>query len=335
MKVAIIGAGTCGLYLAWKLVKKGENITVFERNSTTGNKICSGLFSERILEFIPESQQLIENEISSVIIHFPKKTVKVNFSKKFLVIDHSKLNDLLSSLAQTSGAKIILNQNISELPEGFDSLPLVKSEGFDSSPKVLGEEFDKIIGCDGANSFVRKKLGLPEPLLRLGIQGFINPSINSGQVKENFVESWPCKNGFLWKIPRGDQIEYGIIANMNEAYKIFNDFLKKNKIYLRNVKAKTVPQGLIIAKNREITLCGDAAGLTKPWSGGGVIWGLTAADFLIESFPDFITYSKKIKKFFFPKILTSKILTRGVYFFGFHLPFFLPKNNKVESDFLF
>ena len=332
MKVAIIGAGTCGLYLAWKLVKKGENITVFERNSTTGNKICSGLFSERILEFIPESQQLIENEISSVIIHFPKKTVKVNFSKKFLVINHSKLDDLLSSLAQTSGAKIILNQNISELPEGFDS-----------SPKVLGEEFDKIIGCDGANSFVRKKLGLPEPLLRLGIQGFINPSTHStgsgqadsGQVKENFVESWPCKNGFLWKIPRGDQIEYGIIANINEAYKIFNDFLEKNKIYLKNVKAKIVPQGLIIAKNREITLCGDAAGLTKPWSGGGVIWGLTAADFLIENFPDFKNYSKKIKKFFLPKILTSKILTRSVYFFGFHLPFFLPKNNKVESDFLF
>jgi len=313
MKTAIIGAGTCGLYLAWKLSKKRENITVFEKNSTTGNKICSGLFSERILEFIPESQKLIENEINSVIIHFPKKTVKVNFSKKFLIIDHSKLDNLLLNLAQASGAKIILNQNISELPEGFD----------------------KIIGCDGANSFVRKKLGLPNPLLRLGIQGFINPSTGSGQVKENFVEAWPYRNGFLWKIPRGNQIEYGIIVNTNEAYKIFNNFLEKNKIHLENVKAKIIPQGLIVTKNEKITLCGDAAGLTKPWSGGGVVWGLVAADILIKNFPDFITYSKKIKKFFIPKILTSKILTRGVYFFGFYLPFFLPKNNKVESDFLF
>ncbi len=324
MKTAIIGAGTCGLYLAWQLSKKGGGITVFEKNSTTGNKICSGLFSERILEFIPESQKLIENEINSVIIHFPKKTTKVNFSKKFLVMDHSKLDNLLLDLARTSGAKIILNQNISEL-----------SEGLDSSLKVSGEEFDKIIGCDGANSFVRKKLGLPEPLLRLGIRGFINPSTGSGQVKENFVEAWPHRNGFLWKIPRGNQIEYGIIANINEAYKIFNNFLEKNKIHLENVKAKIIPQGLIVTKNEKITLCGDAAGLTKPWSGGGIVWGLIAADILIKNFPDFITYSKKIKKFFIPKILTSKILTRGVYLFGFYLPFFLPKNNKVESDFLF
>lgn len=308
MKTAIIGAGTCGLYLAWKLSKKGEDVTVFEKNSETGNKICSGLFSERILEFIPESKKLIENEINSVIIHFPKKTIKVNFSKKILLIDHSKLDNLLLDLTQESSTKIVLNQNISELPKGFD----------------------KIIGCDGANSIVRKKMGLPDPFLRLGIQGFI-----SSTIKESIVEAWPCKNGFIWKIPRSNQIEYGIIANMNEAYKTFSNFLEKNKICLKNVKSKVIPQGLVIGKNKDISLCGDAAGLTKPWSGGGVVWGLIAADLLINSFPNFMAYSKRTKSFFTPKIILSKVLTKAVYFFGFHLPFFIPKNNNIESDFLF
>lgn len=308
MRVAIIGAGTSGLYLAWKLTKKGEDVTVFEKNSATGNKVCSGLFSERILEFIPESKKLIKNEINSVNIHFPKKTVKVNFSKRFLIMDHSKLDNLLSDLAQSNNAKIVLNKTISALPEGFD----------------------RIIGCDGANSFIRKELGLPEPLMRLGIQGF-----TKNNSKENFVDAWPCKNGFLWKIARGKGTEYGIIANINEAYKIFTDFLKKNKISPGNIKAKIIPQGLTASQNSKITLCGDAAGLTKPWSGGGVIWGLTAADILLKNYPDFKTYSREIRKFFAPKILTSKILTKAVYFLGFHLPFFLPKNNKVESDFIF
>ncbi|MBU4274719.1 FAD-dependent monooxygenase [Patescibacteria group bacterium] len=307
MKVAIIGAGTCGLYLGRKLAQKGEDVTIFEKNSTTGNKICSGLFSERILDFIPESRQLIENEISSVIIHFPKKETKVNFSKKFLVINHSKLDNLLAGLAYAAGAKIILNQNISKLPEGFD----------------------KIIGCDGAYSFVRKELHLPDPLLRLGIQGFVRDNSNN-----NFVEAWPCKNGFLWKISRRGQTEYGIIADINRAYKTFNKFLEENKIHLKDIKAKAVPQGLIIPRNEKITLCGDAAGLTKPWSGGGVIWGLTAADILLKYYPDFKTYSKKARRFFSLKVFTSKIFIKAVYFSGFHLPFFLPKNNKVESDFL-
>ena len=95
-----------------------------------------------------------------------------------------------------------------------------------------------------------------------------------------------------------------------------------------------MPQGLIIPKNPKVTLCGDAAGLTKPWSGGGVIWGLTAANLLLKNFPDFIKYQKEAKKFFLPKIILSKAAKKMVYFLGFNLPWFLPKNPKIESDFL-
>ena len=47
--VAIIGGGICGLYLSWKLSRKGHLVTVFEKKKKIGNEICSGLFSERIL----------------------------------------------------------------------------------------------------------------------------------------------------------------------------------------------------------------------------------------------------------------------------------------------
>ncbi len=311
MKVAIIGAGTSGLYIAHKLAKKGHEVTVFEKNDSIGNKICSGLFSERILAFVPESEPLIQNRINSVLINFPRKSIEVSFSKQFLVMDHSKLDHLLSDLCRKVGVKIVLGNKVSNIPT----------------------DFDRVIGCDGAESVTRKQLGGKEPSLRLGIQGFV-PLQTSETTQENFVEAWPCKNGFLWKIPRGDKLEYGVITDINTAHRTFVDFVKEKNILVNNIKAKLVPQGLIIPDNNKITLCGDAAGLTKPWSGGGVVWGFRAADILIENFPNFNSYRRKTKRFFIKKIIFSKIAVTLVYLVGFTIPWMLPKRAKMESDFL-
>jgi flavin-dependent dehydrogenase len=153
MKIAIVGAGITGLYLAWKLAKRGHEVTVFEKKEKIGKDICSGLISERILEFVPESKKLIQNQIDGILIHFPKRTLKIRPSKKFFLMSHFELDNLVADLAKNARAKIILNNNINSIPQGFD----------------------RVIGCDGANSVVRKKLGLPEPkathqvLLKLGL----------------------------------------------------------------------------------------------------------------------------------------------------------------------
>ncbi|MDI6591412.1 MAG: FAD-dependent oxidoreductase [Patescibacteria group bacterium] len=312
MKVAIIGAGICGLYLAWKLADRGCEVTVFEKKEKIGKKTCSGLFSERILEFVPQSQNLIQNEIDSSLIHFPKKTLKIKFFKKFLVMDHFQLDNLVAKLAERAGAKIILNYNVN------------KEDLF-----RFQNDFERIIGCDGAFSTARKYLKLKPPQFYLGIQGFISKEDNS-----NFAETWPTKSGFFWKIPRGKEIEYGIVEKPKGAKSLFNEFLKKNNLRLERITSAIIPQDFIIPKNQKITLCGDSAGLTKPWSRGGVIWGLIAANFLLKNFPDFLKYRKEIKKFFLPKIIFSKIITKIFYFFGFKFPQLLPKNIKIEGDFL-
>ncbi len=307
MRVAIIGGGISGLYLAWRLSEKKHDITVFERKKEISNNACSGLFSQRILESIPESHKLIQNRINYVVLHFPKKTIKVEFSKDFFVMSHSELDRLVADLAQKAGAKIILNSNISSIPK----------------------EYDRVIGCDGANSYVRKELGLPEPNYRLGILGFLDKPCS-----ESYVETWPCKNGFIWKIPRNKETEYGILAKPKEAKIILDEFLNKNNIVLKRIESKIVPQGFIIPSNPLITLCGDAAGLTKLWSGGGVIWGLSAAEILLKTFPDFLKYKKAMRRFFILKIILSKIAVKSVYFLGFKMPWFLPKKTGIESDFL-
>ena len=308
MRIAIIGGGVCGLYLADKLAKKGEDVTIFEQRKEIGKQSCSGLFSERIFDYIPQSKELIQNEIDYSLIHFPKKTIKVLFSKKFFVMSHSELDKLMARIAEQSGVKIILNHEVKSLPSGFD----------------------KIIGCDGAKSFTRKALKLREPDFRLAVQGFIKKQDNS-----NFVETWAIKQGFIWKIPRGKEVEYGILTNPKNACILFEEFLKMNKIEkLDSTGAAMVSQGLSEPHNDAVTLCGEAMAGTKPWSGGGAIWGLRNCDLLLKHFPNFSAYEKETKSIFTREIFFSKLFLKIVYFLGFNFPYILPRKAKIDGDYL-
>lgn len=332
MRVAIVGAGICGLYLARKLAERGEEVTVFEKRDKIGKEVCSGLFSDRILEFFPESRDLVQNRINYCLIHFPsfrntetkgkkkldflrppKKTLKLEFSRKFLVMSHYDLDNLAASLAEKAGVEILLKSDFYEHPRRSD--------------------FERIIGCDGALSNTRRKLGLKDPEFYSGIQGFIK-GVRPRSDPVETVETWPTENGFIWRIPRGNEIEWGIMEKPPAAQIIFNDFLVKNNVRLEKQRAWLIPQGLRMVVDSRIALCGDAAGLCKPWSGGGVIWGLTAGDILLKNFPDFVKYTKAVGKFFGPKIILSKMAKKIIYFSGKNLAFFLRAGYKIEGDFL-
>jgi len=69
---------------------------------------------------------------------------------------------------------------------------------------------------------------------------------------------------------------------------------------LKDIALSLVPCSgikMIFSKNKQVALCGDAMGLTKPWSGGGIIWSLYAADILLNNFPNFGKYEKKLRGF--------------------------------------
>lgn len=311
-KIAIIGAGIIGLYLTWKLAKAGNKVFLFEKKKKSDfyEKPCSTLVSERIKNFIPIDESLIERKIFGCLINFPKKTITLNFFPAHLVLNRHLLIDVLFNLAEKSGVEIFFEKEINEIPEGFD----------------------KIIGCDGALSSMRGILSDEKPIFKLGLQLFL-----AGEDSSNFVQTWPTHSGFCWKIPRKNKTEYGIIEKPKLAKKLFKKFLEKFSLkyedLMPKMQAAPIPQKLILPANEKITLCGDAAGFCKPWSGGGIIWGLKAADILIKEFPDFKKYKNKSEKYFKNKILKGKISNNLVHYFGKKFPYIFPSKINYDNDF--
>ena len=315
MRVAIIGSGICGLYLAKSLSQKGHEVFLFERKETLGEKACSALYSERIFDFLPFAKDFIENEIKFCKIIFPKKEIKLKFKKRFFVFNRKKIEErLFEELLKEKKAKIFLKTEIKE----------------ENLKEMEEKDFERIIGIDGANSVVRKYLGKKIFSPFLGILTIFE--------KPNFSDCtkvFPTEKGFIWEIPRGKTTEYGILEVGERAKKILNDFLeKKNLKNFSQIKsAPILIDDFWIPKNEKITLCGESAGMIKPWSGGGIIWGLFGAKILLESFPNFFLYKKRVERFFKKQVLISRIIKKSIYFLGFRFPFLLSGHYFVDGDF--
>lgn len=318
LKVAVVGGGVMGQYISWKLAEAGHEVSLFDRKKedSIGKKCCSALVSERIKQFIPLDETCIENEITSCVINFPKGKVKLNFKPKHLALNREMVIAKLLELNKKAGTRIVLGQEIKRAPQGFD----------------------RVIGCDGAFSVIRRSLGLRDPGIRNGILAY---SLTKSDSHITQTYSHSDISGFCWKIPKGDKIEYGALGNQEEVKRKADRIMAMEEVEKDTLSAAVVPcprfalfdAGLIFPKEKDITLCGDAMGLTKPWSGGGVIWGLHAADILVRTFPDFRKYKKETVRFFRWKILKGQISNWLVQVVGKRFPNLLPKEMKYDNDF--
>lgn len=324
MKVGIIGCGISGAYLAWKLSRKHE-VYVFEKKSEIGKTVCSGLISTRIINFIPFRESLIRNRIKNAVVHFPKRNINLELFPEMFVVNHEELDKYVVNFAERSGAKIFLNSELVKI-ENLKS-PKVSLK-IDGSTKKF--DFDYVVGCDGPMSVTRKQLNIRDPKFRLGIYTYVN--------KDNLsdtIDIYPLKHGFAWKIPRDSKVEYGTLEKVETAKKDFETFCKKMKIKPKDIQSALIPQGLVPAFKGNVALCGDAIGLTKPISGGGIIWDLMASDILLKYFPNFKKYNEELKRFFDPRILFSKIATDLAVAIGNSAPSLIPRSLLFDTEFIY
>jgi flavin-dependent dehydrogenase len=140
-----------------------------------------------------------------------------------------------------------------------------------------------VAGADGPRSKVRSSVGLPEPdELLHGVLGF-DPEPDD----QDFVDVHLTVPGFFaWRIPRGEAgVEYGLAASPGaEVGDWFETFTDSYGAETDRRCSGLIPVGPPeTVTDRRVFLLGDAAAQTKPFTGGGIRYGMLAADHAVET----------------------------------------------------
>lgn len=268
--VLIAGAGPVGLYLADLLGKSGLSATVLEEHERIGSpNHCSGLVSRNLDSFVKPSREWIEHEVSGAVIRCGNSFVRLRKPRTAAyVIDRSRFD---ASLAE--GLDVALGVRVEGVSAGEAGARVRTSKGVFRA--------DMLIGCDGANSVVARHFGSRPRKLLMGVIGITGEENRSKDV-EIMIDKAQAREGFFWKIPRGRTTEYGLFSNNVDFLDLERFFGLKG--YER--RAGLIPLGPGKTYFPRTLLVGDAAGMSKPWSGGGLIYGFTAARIAAKTVAD-------------------------------------------------
>jgi len=276
----VVGAGPAGSRFARRVAEGGGDVLVFEQGQVGKPLACSGHVSTDLWEFTPEGARadLLQNEISGARFHLDGAGSRAyRFYKDDVisnVIDRVGLDRALAGAAREAGADLRENHTVVGVTEGRDAVT-VEVRG----PDGLETHHARMVaGCDGPNSRVRRELGLPEPEELLhGVLGFDDEPDRQGFVDVHLN----VPRFFAWRIPRGEAgVEYGL--GMGPGHDVRERFESFTADY--GVETDRRCSGLIpIGPPRRVTgrrslLIGDAAAQTKPFTGGGIRYGMIAAD---------------------------------------------------------
>jgi len=275
MKINIAGGGPIGLYAGYLLSKKGFNVTLFEEHKVIGKPVaCSGLLTQEIKKFRIDLTNSAVNRFESVSVH--SKNIDLTFKNKDLLVDRFLFDNEILSMAKSEGVKIKFGQ---------------KHSG------IRGKE-DILIGADGPLSNVAKHNGLfNERKFYVGMQGIARGSFDSS-CYDSFFDAKLVNDFFYWSIPESNKISRAGIASQKKAKQKYDVLFKKFK--LKNTIAGLIPIYKPFCKcsneSKNVYLIGDAAGLLKNTTGGGIISGLESARLLCKA----ICEDKKYDELLFP-----------------------------------
>ncbi|MCK5491367.1 MAG: NAD(P)/FAD-dependent oxidoreductase [Candidatus Pacebacteria bacterium] len=288
--VVIIGAGPAGLRCAEMLAKSDKTVLLLEKNKVVGPKVCGGGLPNTDLERFNIPDELLEKKFKAMTIHSPLFQNEIKSDDEFLyTINREKFGQWQFSKIDENKVKIRINTRVKEIQKDYVVL--------DTDEKI---GFKFLIGADGANSIVRKYLGLKTEKFCVAIQ-YIVPS-NQYQKLEFFFDSKLFNSWYAWIFPRKDFVSIGCGCNTNMllAKKLrenFHIWLEKNKINVSKgeYQAYTINYDYRGYKFGSIFLAGESAGLTSGLTGEGIHAALVSGEEVVKSILDENYYSEKIE----------------------------------------
>lgn len=279
----IVGAGPAGNAAAFELARKGYEVVVLEDHEAAGTPMhCSGVVTDATISSLNVEPEVLSTIRGADVIFPNGKAVEIRTDRVLAkVIDRADLDMKMADAALNAGAEYKYG-NKYETHTVKESQVVTECKGFLRSKAI--------IGADGASSQIALSLGennKPVEYVR-GIQADVNCKLEHDDVFRLYLGNNIAPGFFAWEIPCGDFVRMGLCTRWSAGppTNYLMDYLLK-KGYQSRVNALHV--GKIPLGGRQITygdrclLAGDAAGLVKPISGGGLYPIMKANGILVST----------------------------------------------------
>jgi geranylgeranyl reductase family protein len=290
--VAIVGAGPAGAWTARSLATRGAQVAVID-GSHPREKPCGGGLSARALRLL----QLPPERLSSSVIvrrgRFAAAGESADISldrpesaePALVVVSRRELDGLLLEQAVDAGAIHIARRVVDIARE---------KGGWRLTTDTSRLDADWVIGADGANSLVRRKVNRAFPRDQLSIaSGHFVHGASDTHIDVEFTRTPP---GYLWAFPRKDHLAVGVCGQADETTSaaLFDASSRWIRARCRASNHLTryswpIPSltaaGLALetpAGDRWI-LVGDAAGLVDPITREGIFFALLSGELAADS----------------------------------------------------
>jgi electron-transferring-flavoprotein dehydrogenase len=282
---AVVGVGPAGARFARRAAESGYDVVAFEKGEVGTPLACSGHVSTDIWECVPDAarERLLQNRVYGAEFHVggPNSRAYPFYKSEEVsnVIDRVELDRTLADCARRAGADVREHHTVTGVEESHDGVELTVST--DGGTETV--EAKMVAGCDGPVSRVRRAVGLPEPAETLhGVLAFDDDPDHGDFVDVHLT----VPRFFAWRIPRGDAgVEYGLAAppgaEVNEMFDVLTDAYDVETEHFCSGAIPIGPPNRVTT--RRTFLVGDAAAQTKPFTGGGILYGTTAADCAAET----------------------------------------------------
>jgi geranylgeranyl reductase family protein len=293
--VLVVGAGPAGAWTAHRLASRGARVAILDP-SHPREKPCGGGLTGRALALVRaavDPATLSSVRITGARFAHGGRTAHVDLSETrdstlpLLVAGRRTFDAALLSAAVRVGA--------AHLPHRATAIAR-RGTVWHVDTRDGSCEGDWLVGADGANSLVRRRVSRPFAREDLSIAaGYFVHGHTSTQIDVAFEDSPP---GYLWSFPRPDHLAVGICAQADECTSA--ELLARARAWVERHVALDAEGALerygwpipslgepALKAERSAgpgwILVGDAAGLVDPITREGIFFALQSADMAADA----------------------------------------------------
>ena len=286
--IIVIGAGPAGLYTALRAAEEKLDVVVLEEHPAVGVPIhCTGIVSGETNRLYKIPEEIVLSRPSSCQVISPGGHVAQleDPGEEIAILDRAAFDRALAASVADAGGVVRTSCRVDYIRNGDQFVEVETSEGDRLRARAL------VLGC-GVTYRFHALLGtrLPAPILHTAqLEVAATPE---GPLEVHVGRS-VAPEGFAWLVPfrRGERsyLKAGALLR-GDASAFLQQFLARPAVAarLREVPGEPIRRLLPLAPAARsyasrVVAVGDAAGLTKPVTGGGIFYSLLSAQLAAET----------------------------------------------------